>query len=389
MTETHDYLVPDYFPHFSCKMGACRAACCVGWPISLTMQDYFRLLGVECSPDLRRRIDCALHLSPHPTEEAYAQIAPRYDGDCPMRMDDGCCAVHAELGDDALSYVCRLYPRGVRADGDYECSCANSCEAVLEILFKRDKPIAFEIRSLAFNMPKPAKRTVFFETLGREQEIRLYFIKKMQNRSLSMPQRIISLGLALKAMEEALNAKDRAKVESLLNGEAIPFEPEFSPVTAEHLGFGLRAASGMLKVLDDRSQSIRGYGEAALAYFGDGEKAMERYEIAKAHFESIFSKWEIWFEHMLVNHMFFERFPFQNRPESMYDEFIAICAVYSVLRFLGIGCMAEQSDEESFVDVTAAAFRLIDHTEFDRSAAHILRAIDCASPEKLYDLVRL
>lgn len=389
MTETHDYLVPDYFPHFSCKMGACRAACCVGWPISLTMQDYFRLLGVECSPDLRRRIDCALHLAPHPTEEAYAQITPRYDGDCPMRMGDGRCAVHAELGDDALSYVCRLYPRGVRADGDYECSCANSCEAVLEMLFKHDKPIAFEIRRLAFNVPKPAKRTVFFETLGREQDIRLYFIKKLQNHGVSMPQRIISLGLALKAMEEALNAKDAVKVESLLNGEAIPFEPEFSPVTAEHLSFGLRAASGMLKVLDDRSQSIRGYGEAALAYFGDGEKAVKRYEVAKAHFESIFPKWEIWFEHMLVNHMFFERFPFQNRPESMYDEFIAICAVYSVLRFLGIGCMAEQSGEERFVDVAAAAFRLIDHTEFDRSAAHILRAIDCASPEKLYDLVRL
>ena len=47
MKETQKYLVPDYFPEFSCKMGACRAACCVGWPVSITMDDYFRLLGME------------------------------------------------------------------------------------------------------------------------------------------------------------------------------------------------------------------------------------------------------------------------------------------------------------------------------------------------------
>ena len=40
MLETHDYLVPDYYPYFACKMGKCRAACCEGWPISFTLEDY-------------------------------------------------------------------------------------------------------------------------------------------------------------------------------------------------------------------------------------------------------------------------------------------------------------------------------------------------------------
>ena len=51
------YLVPDYFPAFSCKMGACRRPCCEGWPISVSMKDYFHLMGADCSPDLRRRLD--------------------------------------------------------------------------------------------------------------------------------------------------------------------------------------------------------------------------------------------------------------------------------------------------------------------------------------------
>ena len=53
MQEDQQYLAPDYYPSFRCKQGKCRAACCEGWPISVTMNDYFTLLGVECSPELR------------------------------------------------------------------------------------------------------------------------------------------------------------------------------------------------------------------------------------------------------------------------------------------------------------------------------------------------
>ena len=115
MTETA--LVPDYFPSFRCKIGGCRHSCCEGWAISVTMKDYFKLLSVPCSEELRRRIDTALHLYDYPTETKYAQISPRYDGNCGMRLPDGRCGLHAELGEEALSEVCRLYPRGIRTDG--------------------------------------------------------------------------------------------------------------------------------------------------------------------------------------------------------------------------------------------------------------------------------
>lgn len=389
MKETHEYLVPDYYDQFICKMGACRSACCEGWPISLSMQDYFRLLGVDCSPELRRRLDCAMHLCERPCEEAYAQITPRYDGNCPMRLDDGRCAVHAELGEEALSGVCRLYPRGPRAEGDYECSCANSCEAVLELLFAQDAPISFHRRALTFDLPKPAGRTVFFETVGREQDLRLYFIHILQNRALSLPQRILSLGFALRDVENALNQRDATSIDQMLH-QSPPCAPTAeAPVCQSQLISGLRTAESMLETLDERSPSIRAYGEAALDYFGRDDSSLDRYFKAKAHFESAFPKWEIWFEHMLVNHMFFERFPFQDRPESLYDEYIAICAVYAVLRFLGLGAMIHRDEEAAFVDVASAAFRLIDHTAFDRTASHILKSLGYASPEQLYVLIQL
>ena len=111
--------------------------------------------------------------------------------------------------------------------------------------------------------------------------------------------------------------------------------------------------------------------------------------MARAHFETVFPKWEIWFEHMLVNHMFFSRFPFQDRPVNLRDEFVALSAVYVLLRFLGIGCMRDQNDERAFIDIAAAVFRLVDHTDFDRYAAQMMKELGCDDWDRVHDLVSL
>ena len=388
MSRTDIYLAPDYVPDFACKMGQCRAACCEGWPISFTMTDYFRLIGVDCSPELRRRLDCAMHLTPHPTKEEYAQIVPRYDGNCPLRLPDGRCGLHAELGEDSLAAVCRLYPRGVRTQGGRECSCANSCEAVAEMLL-RPEPLVFRPTPLSVTPPPEGPRAVFFETAGREQEIRLWLIARVQDRRYPLPRRLLILGEALHALDDALSAHDSARIARLLDGEASLPAPQVSEPGAAELTFGLRVAERMLRIMDARSASIRDYGEQALAFFGTEENAPARYADASSRFDALMPGWETWFEHMLVNHMFFVQFPYQDRPVSLRDEFIALCAVYVLLRFLCVGWTAEHPAQSAAVDVAAAAFRLIDHTEFDRYAAPILKELGCDDPTKLSGLLCL
>ena len=334
-------------------------------------------------------LDGAMHIKLAPTPESYAEISPRFDGNCPLRMEDGRCQLHAEAGEEALSHVCRLYPRGARLDGAKECSCANSCEGVLELMFSRDEPLSFHRSRLTLKLPDVGGREYHFETLGRAQEIRLWLIGQMQNQVLPMPQRLMAMGHVLWALEEALSGKDEGQVERLLRGgiRIRPLQPQ--ELVQGHLDFGLEVARGMLALLDERSVSIREYGEDALAYFGDGEDAFERYALARAHFETAYPKWDIWFEHMLVNHMFFEQFPFQDRPDSLWDEFVAISAVYALLRLLCIGWLAHRKEENDFVDICAAAFRLIDHTAFDRYASRALRDLGCTTPQSVFDLIVL
>lgn len=382
------YLVPDYFPTFSCKMGACRRPCCEGWPISVTMKDYFHLLSVPCSADLRRKLDCALHLAPHPTEDAYAQILPRYDGMCPLHLPDGRCALHAECGDGVLAAVCRLYPRGVRNGEDRECSCANSCEAVVELLLTHDTPMTFVPLQRDFGVPPMPPRQHVFHDGQDGQRLRLWLIAQMQLRELSLPQRMLRLGTALHALDEALQAHDDARISALLAGQEALHAPALPTPGADELASGLQAMSRMLDTLDHDSSSIRTYGVTALAYFHRGAPA-EQYTLACQRFTAAVPQWETWFEQLLVNHMFFVQFPFQDRPVSLADEYLSLCAIYMLLRFLLLGCMAEAGDTPRAVDVAAAAFRLIDHTEFDRYAGPLLRELGLHGPEALRVLLSL
>ena len=371
------YLVPDYYPAFSCKMGVCRRPCCEGWPISVTMKDYFRLLSVDCSPELRRKLDCGLHLAPRPTEDAYAQIVPRYDGVCPLHLPDGRCGLHAECGEESLAAVCRLYPRGVRNREDRECSCANSCEAVIELLLNRTDPLTFTRITHDFGLPDAPPRAHFFHTACREQEIRLWLISMLQRREYPLPQRMLLLGQALHAMDQALSAQDDAQVDALLTGQVNIPAPVLPIPSHEKLLRGLEAVEHMLSVLDRSSVSIHEYGEQALAYFASDGDAYTKYEAACKRFTSLIPQWETWFEHLLVNHMFFVQFPFQDRPVPLKDEYLSLVAVYTLLRCLLVGCLGEAGDVVHAVDVATAAFRLVDHTEFDRYAAPLLRDIGC------------
>ncbi len=346
MKKTVRCFVPRYFPDFSCKMGACRSACCVGWPVSVSMNDYFALLGLDCRRELRERLDVALHVADRPTEEEYAQFTPNWLGDCPMRMEDGRCSIQAELGEEALSDVCRLYPRGVRLWEDrIECSASNSCEKTLELLWDEREPMTFDFREVAVVPPphpgKPALPPDPQDSLPVTEEFRFSLIRFMQDRNKTVGERIRSLRPALCRKEAPA-------------GGTMP------QAAADALG--------MFAHYVERSSSIRDSGEAVLARYGEDPG---RYAEDAARFERIYPDWELFFEQMLVNQMFFVQFPYIGcSPE---DAWKTAAAMYGLLRIHSVGTTAVRCEEGArpsradLIDLCAASFRLIAHTPFAAS----------------------
>ena len=118
MADARDCIVPEYYARFSCKCSQCTCTCCSTWSIPLSLAEYFKLLSTPCSEALRKRLDRAFHIAESPTPERYALIAPRYDGTCPLLMENGLCMLHHECGAEDLAAVCRCYPRCARIVGE-------------------------------------------------------------------------------------------------------------------------------------------------------------------------------------------------------------------------------------------------------------------------------
>lgn len=336
-----DYLVPRYFAGFKCKMGDCRSACCVGWPVTVSMKNYFTLLGLPCRKELRDRLDCALRVTDHPTEEEYARFSPNWLGDCPMRMEDGRCSIHAELGEDVLSDVCRLYPRGVRLwEGKRELSASNSCEKTLELLWDEAEPMTFSVRDLAVTPPPYPGSPAPAEGLPLSADFRFSLIAAMQDRGEPVTERILGL-------------------RSLLGLAAPESEGES----------GLDTGIRILRYYGERSDSIR---DIALDAAGRYEAEPARFREDAAAFAARYQEWDRFLEQVVVNHMFFTQFPYLGIPAR--DAWRSLAALYGLVRLLTVGA----EDKDGLIDRAAAAFRLIAHTPFERSVPAALGASDGA-----------
>lgn len=331
------YTVPEYYKTFSCKGGDCRHTCCHGWGITLSMNEYYKILGMDCDPLLRRRLDTAFYPVENPTEERFAAVNHRYDGDCPLHAEDGLCELHRQMGEGAIPSVCRMYPRSVRFGC---CSCTNSCEATLEALLKSDGIICFT--EAEYDYP-----------YGRE---------------------------VVNSDAEAL----LKKAISALSDTSIPLRKRIMRVADEN---GIRFTVSelhfdklfeMLETLSEGSEALSEYFIPLLPYFGENgcnvPALIER-------FENAFPEHEIFFANILINHVFYDRFACDGSAAAAEKSSRALCAVYGIMRLAAAGSAATDGGVNSLVDTIAGVFRWIEHSSFDSAVCRYM-AKSGISPEE-------
>lgn len=144
------FKVPSYYKRFHCKGKECRTCCCQGWNVTLSENEYFKLLDENCSPYLKEKIEAYVGIIPNPTADRYARINFDYNGQCPLRLENGYCGLQVECGEENIAYVCRYYPRAPHRYPYPCCSISDSCEAILEELMNDSYSFSFDEMKLAF-----------------------------------------------------------------------------------------------------------------------------------------------------------------------------------------------------------------------------------------------
>lgn len=121
---------PEYYPKFKCLASRCPDSCCQAWAVDIdeSTAQYYRSLPGALGDRLRVCLK----------EEQWGTVlALEENGRCPMWRGDGLCRIQAELGEDALSRVCKTFPRLCHDYGSFqelglELSCPEAARLILE-----------------------------------------------------------------------------------------------------------------------------------------------------------------------------------------------------------------------------------------------------------------
>ena len=368
-----EFLVPDYYKNFQCKGGNCRDSCCVEWKVTIPMEQYFLLHGLNCKASVKEKIDRAFRPLLNPTKERYAEIVHNYDGDCPLHKKDGYCLLHESCGEEVLPWVCRYYPRGPRIDLADEVSCANSCEKTLELLFENVNKLSFEKKSLTFLINKP-KEDIPEDRKLLYIKVRENIFSLLTNRDNPLHLRIIHLGKYLSAMRD----------NSHINLDEIDFSfilPECN-INENH-----QILWSLFDLFDSKYRRLdEQLIEARSNYLV--KDVVEVYNENKMHLNESIKDNEIYFEKMLINDLFFKQFPFQNNF-SVFDQYLALCGTYVLLRYLTLNLMADKTSIDDYIDILAKSFTVISHSEFDKLISSFMKRLEITDLASLSKILQM
>lgn len=367
MLVTEKFFVPDYYIKFRCKGPACRHNCCADFHVDISLSDYYRLIGLACSKQLRYRLDCALKILDHPTEDRYALINHGWDGDCPLHRGDGYCALQKECGESALSAVCRYFPRSPRTTFIPECSCSNGCEEVLELLWNEAAPIRFTEKTLTFDLPD-VQRSRAEDILPCYLKIRRLMIGTLQQRKYTLTQRIFMIGEQLRRLEEVVAELDYAAIQACIRQiEQVPTDP---PPGHPPDGEPFQILLQLMNWLGAEYPDLTPHVHQIQAKLDRGGTA----SLNDACVEAVRQMPQLpqFLEQVLVNHLFYTCFPFSDQHETFLDEFAVLSTLFGLLNILVGGCLNAGSTSHDLIDLCLAFFRVVEHTSFDHNIIVLL-----------------
>ncbi|MGN1022605.1 MAG: hypothetical protein ACI4OJ_03835, partial [Lachnospiraceae bacterium] len=329
--------------------------CCQGLEIRITQAEYFRLAGMDCPKDLREKLDLSLHVLPHPDEYAYACLSPDFFGRCRMMDEKGLCALQCACGYEALTSVCKYFPRSPRLTRYPSCATSNACEETLELLFEEAEagnawtfakvPLVFDLAGEAPKDTDPRS-----EETARFHE---YAAWCMAGNALLLPEKFSLL-------------------RAIADGAKIPKEEEtLSFAAAENSAHPLRVRKEVLSALLAKTgedyPDLTQAAEGAAGILSSCDELLTEGDLARAlaALSGAFPGVLPFLSFVLANELFYSGFP---RSDGLAPKDAArVLPVFSFVLVLTLqGGLPTLHTREDLIDLTAAFFRMADLTPFWR-----------------------
>lgn len=358
MEKKYFYFQPQYVSKFKCDGSKCGAHCCnEQWNIFIDEETYkqYEQLGAEVIS----------HVKFHTDEEKYfIEFGARKF--CPFLNEKKLCRLQLEHGENFLSNTCATYPRITNGFGYFfERSLILSCPVAAEmILFERES-MSFEFVQVPEKIHSLGGKFFIQRTESTKElcehliEIQAAMISILQERALSIDQRLIVLGFFVDRLAEIFSDFDEDALKKLIAAyESKKFLSEQVPLMIRSVTFD---EEKFIELMRDFMEKIFDGAEFA--------KPAELLKIIDDAFPRVSEKkffvaeHSSFFENYLVNELFLSIFPWKY-DGSIAQNFAAFAIEYKLFELIIFSVSLKSfTTKKDFIETTGWFTTRFDHTK--------------------------
>lgn len=371
----------DIYNDFQCKGATCRRTCCAGWRITVGKREYQNLK--EKLKNVGSRILQRLSEESR-TSRMYGEFILEEGKGCPLQSKEGLCNLQLSFGAEALPNVCAVFPRkGIRCKGQMQLSLTPACERVLEMLLEKDGPLEF-IREKE-TLPKMLAIQFSGENGSIEWnhyiQLEEFCVLLLQAEDVFLDTRMALLGVGIHQIDTYYRNKENHKISpyidrylAMLSKEEdwegrFPYEKLAPAIRIGNFIAALPFCSASSAGYSDLAQRVmqelkvtvktkEGRDEPAFAY------SKAEYEKHIENFSRFTNQHPYFLENIMV--LLFVSMNWASLPtdsQSIWEQYMYACWVYSNLKFVLAACMAEDTTDEDVLDICVILFRCWVHNE--------------------------
>ncbi len=353
MTKKYLYFQPEYVREFVCDGLKCPHNCCErNWGIYVDTETYARYEQIR--PEIKAREITACFSYDADRGEYFLKDRP-----CPFLTDKKLCRLQLEYGENFLSQVCKTFPRFTFDFGKFfERSLSLSCPVAAEMILFRDEPMTFELIELWEE--STAKVVILPSTVPQKfvahfVDLQIAMISILQERTLSIDQRLIVLGFFLDRLDEIIadGLDDESLTKLIVAYESKIFLSEQVPLMLATVQFDAKKFIGrILTILENLYRAgVPDYSKKSLdALIGTFEiipdssgkvsvtKIAANYERFADERKNFQARYSTFLENFLVNEMFLTCFPWKFK-ESIAKNFGVFVAEYKIFELLAFSAV--------------------------------------------------
>lgn len=385
--KTFACLRPEYVGKFQCDGSVCNSKCCKGWAVDIDGPTYQKYCTIEPKTE-RKKIVSRIK---YKKQKNQFIVEMAKNGSCPFLQSDGLCKIQKTWGADWLSNTCTMYPRKPYLTGDlFMMALTLTCPVAAKLALLPKEPMAFE----EVPLPQERRDEMIRRSSGRLSrmgdafvDVQYGAISILQNRALTIDQRLIVLGFFLDQAGDMVEAGKPEQIETLAAVYTADDFMEKVPEMLEAIDFRVaeyvKSMFGLIEALYGKDAKFQGR-ERPLMYhvvhaFGLEEEEVplnvlvDKYQkTLRPAKEKLHQEFGHIFENYLVNEIFLEHYP-QKIMGTFVQNYILFVMNYKLVEFMAVSAAVSDEkglDAETLVKLIGHMVSSFDHnTEFLDSVA--------------------